>query len=784
MVDIIKTADFGEDGSLAQLLIDTSPAFIVVIDSDFRVKMMNRAMLNALEYSAEEVEGVDYMSLAVPDGRRQDVLDIVNDYFDGHIHESLESPIISRSGRVYMVEWHGQVIPGRAEGKDILISIGIDITGRKNTERELFEKNEELTAMYEEMEAANEELMVANRELQIAEERYRGVVDTQSEMIARYTEEGIITFANKSWLDYHREHMGLKGNPLGKRLDELVKDGVLKDTVDFIESSASEDDSAFFEYSITSLSGGTRWQQWYVRKISDEENRYTEYQAVGNDITERRNAETALRTSEENLRLLIEMAPDAIFIGDSTGTITGANRKASELTGFEHDGLLGKNIKILFAEEELKKVPLRYDLLKEGHVVSSERAIRHRNGNDIPVGMNTVMMPDGRLAAFVRDMTEQRRIEDVLQKAEKISFLEILAGGIAHDFNNLLSGIFGYIEMARLNSSKEDAVLKYLDKAHGVFDRARDLTQQLLLFSRGGSPVRETGNLATVLVNSASFIITGSNILCRYEIDDGLDLCDFDKNQMGQVIDNLIINAKQAMPDGGTITISASNIYLEEKENPILKPGRYVKISVADTGAGISAENMDRIFEPFFSTKSEGSGLGLATCYSIIKKHDGHIDVESEEGKGTTFNILLPVSKEKTEISKSLKASEHAGTGNVLIMDDEDFIREIAGEMLSQMGYSVIKAGDGEEALKLCREFSEAGNPVIAAILDLTIPGGRSGRDVIDEMRKVCPHMPVFASSGFSEDEIMLHPVDSGFTDSISKPYRKEELAEIFRKHL
>jgi CheY-like chemotaxis protein len=253
---------------------------------------------------------------------------------------------------------------------------------------------------------------------------------------------------------------------------------------------------------------------------------------------------------------------------------------------------------------------------------------------------------------------------------------------------------------------------------------------------------------------------------------------------MGQVFDNLIINAKQAMPSGGSILITARNHDLAEKENPILRAGRYIRISVSDTGAGIPPDQLKKIFDPFFTTKSEGSGLGLATCFSIVQKHEGYIEAESFPGMGSTFHILLPVSAKITEQSPESPVVEHRGSGTVLVMDDEEFITEIAGGMLSGMGYSVLIAGDGAAALRLCDEVLARGEEIDAAILDLTVPGGLGAREIVDDMKLKFPRMPVFASSGFSQDDIILKPSEYGFTGSIRKPYRRNELALLLMKHL
>jgi PAS domain S-box-containing protein len=545
-----------------------------------------------------------------------------------------------------------------------------------------------------------------------------------------------------------------------------------------------------------SLESGRNTFEWIARKKNGDKfwtevslssiniNGVDEMIASVRDISERKQAEKKLIESEARFKSIIELAPDAILLGNPAGIIIGANEKASEISGYSYDELIGESIQKLFTEEERKRVPLRYDLLKNGEVVLNDRILTRKDGSTLFVAMNTRMMPDGTYQTFIRDMTEKQKLLDAVQQTDRLNSLGVLAGGIAHDFNNLLSGIFGYIEMARLKSAGDKTVSDYLDKAFTVFNRARDLTQQLLTFSKGGMPVRKTGNIGTLIRDSAAFALSGSDISCEYQIEENLRMCDFDENQIAQVVDNIIINAKQAMPIGGRILISVKNYFLHHKENPLLKSGNYIKISISDTGIGIQPDFLKRIFDPFFTTKQQGNGLGLATCYSIIKKHDGLVEAESAPGKGTTFHIFLPASDKKIVYDSYSLSMEGEGSGKILIMDDEDFIREISREMLKVIGYSTAEAGDGNEALLMLAEAEKKGEPFDAAILDLTIPGGMGGKETLVEIRKLYPDMPLFASSGFSESPVISSPKDFGFTGSIRKPYLKDELAAMLSEYM
>jgi nitrogen-specific signal transduction histidine kinase/CheY-like chemotaxis protein len=377
----------------------------------------------------------------------------------------------------------------------------------------------------------------------------------------------------------------------------------------------------------------------------------------------------------------------------------------------------------------------------------------------------------------LQDITERKRIEEELQRAQKLESLGVLAGGIAHDFNNLLAGIFGYIDLAR-NVSKDGQAKEYLETTLATMNRAKALTLQLLTFAKGGSPVQKITPLVPFLQDTAQFALSGSNISSKFHLDDNLWSCNIDKNQIGQVIDNLVINAQQAMPGGGTIEISARNQTLGEKERPSLPKGDYVKVSVKDSGIGIPKEILPGIFDPFFTTKTKGHGLGLATCYSIVKRHGGCIDVESEPGKGSTFHVYLPATQE-TVVVNAPNPIKHRGSGVILVMDDEEVVRNTVRTMLESLGYVVVCKQDGKEAVDFFEGETKGGRRFAAMIFDLTVPGAMGGIEALKEIRKSNTEIPVFVSSGYANNSVMKTPKDFGFTGSISKPFTIIELSEM-----
>ncbi len=379
------------------------------------------------------------------------------------------------------------------------------------------------------------------------------------------------------------------------------------------------------------------------------------------------------------------------------------------------------------------------------------------------------------LDGVMMDITERFRAAESLQRAQKLESIGVLAGGIAHDFNNLLSALFGHLQLARLRKHDPDTVDSHLAVAESAFEQARALTRQLLTFSKGGDPVVRLTSLSDVVERSARMAVSGSS--CRLDMDLQEDLwpCAVDEHQVGQVINNLCINAVQAMPSGGTIGLRARNRVVHSA-NPEEGDVPRVSIEVMDQGDGIPAEVRDRIFEPFYTTKSMGSGLGLATCYSILKKHGGSIEVTSLPGHGATFTVWLPARPGATLPPEAHPVHVPRGSGSILVMDDEPSVLAAAVEMLQLLGYETRTASDGEQAVAMYRRRIEAGRRFDAVIVDLTVPAGVGGLEALERLREVDPNVCAIASSGYSDDPVMAQPASHGFCGSLAKPYRQRDL--------
>ena len=387
-----------------------------------------------------------------------------------------------------------------------------------------------------------------------------------------------------------------------------------------------------------------------------------------------------------------------------------------------------------------------------------------------------------------REIDEKARMQEDLIRVQKLESTGVLAGGIAHDFNNLLSIIIGNLSLAQIHAKKDENISKILIDTEKSCFRARDLTKQLLTFSKGGSPVKKTMSVIELIKETVIFALRGSNVGYAFSITPELFPVNVDEGQINQVISNIVINASHAMPEGGTVVITGENIEIEPGNafGTPLPPGPYIKISIQDHGTGIAKKDLPSIFDPYFTTKATGSGLGLATAHSIIEKHDGFISVQSREAKGTTFHIYLPASTDEIHgtIDQAEQISEplFKGRGKVLIMDDEEMIRNIVGDMLRHMGYEPDFAEDGAEARKKYLDAMEKHDRFNAVIMDLTIPGGMGGKEAVKEILKIDPHAKVIVSSGFSNDPVMADYKSYGFSGVVAKPFMIQELNSALRQ--
>jgi len=511
---------------------------------------------------------------------------------------------------------------------------------------------------------------------------------------------------------------------------------------------------------------------------------------------ERLDSEKALRASERTYRAIINASPVPMALNDERLNITFLNPAFVQTFGYTLDDIPTVADwwpKAYPDPEDRQRVMGDWQAemtrtQKTGTAFSPlEVTVNCKNGCSKTVMVSSTSLRDTTSEnnlVVLYDITDRKEAEGYLQKLDKLQSVGTLAGGIAHDFNNVLLGLFGNISLAKEELPKEHPSHAYLDEAEKSMSRAVQMTKQLLTFAKGGVPVKEDVSLGELAEGVARFDLTGSNVSLVYRHDENLWPVAADRGQIQQVVSNLVINARQAMPNGGRLHITLANADVRSAAIPNLGQGRYVRITVRDEGTGIAPSLLDRIFDPYFTTKQNGNGLGLATVWSIITKHGGHIDVVSELGKGTTFTFYLPASDktrkpEPEPAGDSPPPSRHA---NILVMDDDASVSRFAANMLTRCGYSVANASDGKEAVEMYKKAMEAGHPFDAVIMDLTIPGGVGGKEAIHALLAIDPGVRAIVSSGYADDPVMANPAAYGFKATVAKPYTPRALREIIAR--
>ncbi len=508
------------------------------------------------------------------------------------------------------------------------------------------------------------------------------------------------------------------------------------------------------------------------------------------DVTERHEEQEERQRLEQSFLGALEMLNDAILLEDGSGTLAYVNRTARDRFGLEVgdrnvDGelLYGKLRLFNWEEDEIK--PGRgqvAEAVRRGEAVGHvQRLIETRQGRRFYCLLEAMPWRErgspGVLYAL-RDLSDIRRAQNEILKVRRIEALGVFAGGIAHDFNNMLTIVLGNLSLARADlvpGSEGDALL---ESAEHACQQAAGLTRQLLTFSRGGAPVTRSLALGGLLTDASGYVLEGSLAKVQLRLPENLWSVEADPGQIYQVISNIVLNASQAMPEGGVVEVRAENVHAEPGLMPPMQAGDYVHLEIGDHGLGIAPGDLEHIFEPYFTTKPEGHGLGLATCWSIVRRHGGHIRVHSKEGEGTRFHVYLPrAQSEPDAVGGHLRGRSRAC--RVLLLDDEREILSTSGEMLRRMGHEATLVRDGAEAVAACREAVASDRPFDVAILDLTIPGGMGGREAGARIREIDRHIRLIASTGYSNDAVMGDHKAYGFQGVLPKPYRREELQAV-----
>ena len=623
--------------------------------------------------------------------------------------------------------------------------------------------------------------------LKESEERYRVIFESSTLGILNMRRDGTFIRANSAFSRF-----------IGYTESELLKMNILdvthpndrERTVSGFRDSASND-RVEFEKRYIRKDGEIIWgriSSSWVRSA------YGEYSvAIIQDITERKRVELEKEQSLSLLHATLESTADGIMVLDLDIRIVSWNQKFVQLWKIPEAIMATRNGRevLAYVKDQLKEPESflsivgqlqaqpeveRLDLLelKDGRLFERYTLPQRIEGKCV-----------GRVIS-IRDISERKRMEEERSKHEKLDSLGLLAGGIAHDFNNILTAILGNISLARAKAGLDSDLARILFEAEKASLRGKGLSNQLLTFAKGGSPNKTVNSVSELLVESTEFVLRGSNVRARFEIPEGLWPVEVDEGQIIQVFQNLVINAQQAMPAGGLIDIRVGNIQIsdDDEKEPFVKNGPYIRIQIGDNGPGIEPDILPKIFDPYFTTKQKGSGLGLSISYSVVKRHGGYLTVRSEIGRGTVFTILIPAFSEKLLPEARKESSLIMGTGRVLLMDDEAFVRQIGGDILGFLGYDAELASSGEEAISRYRNGMETGKPFDLVILDLTVPGAMNGKETMQKLVEMDPKVRGLVSSGYSDSALLSDFHLFGFAGIIPKPYRIEEFSQILANAL
>ncbi|MBN2332221.1 MAG: cache domain-containing protein [Deltaproteobacteria bacterium] len=622
--------------------------------------------------------------------------------------------------------------------------------------------------------------------LKDSEEKFRALADTSPSPIFIYQGEHF-TYVNPATSQ-------LTGYPHDELMQMKPWEVAHPDMLDMVRERAQnrlvgEDVITRYPMKLLTKDGQIKWIDYTAAPLIYQGNPAV----IGNaaDITERVKVKDALQAEKERLSVILRSINDGLIVTDLEGRITMINQVAEHLTGWPQAMAVNRPLADIFSlVNEKTGIPLPdpASQLQETGIVSQQKIqgmLISRNGQEKIIDSSAAPLRDqtstiiGIVIVF-RDITEKIQSWQTLQTAKNLESVGLLAGGIAHDFNNLLTSIYGNISLAKMSCPAENKATIFLEKTERSLSRATALTKQLLTFARGGAPVKQIVDVRSLIKETAEFCLRGSRSRLQLELPDNLWPTEVDPDQFSQIINNLVFNANQSMPEGGRLTISAANLIIEAANIYGLAAGKYIQVRVADQGIGIPKEHLGKIFTPYFTTKQEGSGLGLATIYSIIKNHYGHITVDSKIGEGSTFTLFVPAANQQPEgIRESQDAILQPASGRILIMDDDQIIQEVGGEMLQLLGYSVDYADDGQQAVGKYRQSLADGSPFDLVIMDLTIPGGMGGKEAIAALLDIDPHAKAIVSSGYSQDDVMANFKDYGFQGVVAKPYIISELAKV-----
>lgn len=534
-------------------------------------------------------------------------------------------------------------------------------------------------------------------------------------------------------------------------------------------------------------------------QFEELEAQYEEIEQLNEDMASTHNEimqiNRNLEQEKKKLSTTLQSIAQGVITIDKSFHIDSVNARVCSIFGLKAESFIGEDITSFlkvyyfngdsfdFLNKEFLSGNLSLDHYNSG-------IIFNKNGTkDVTLKSSPVVIDEGEIAGYViviEDVTELKKMKDQMLNACRMESIGIFAGGIAHDINNFFTGMLGCVALAKSDPSisGNEKIIKYLEDMESTTFLARGLAEQLLTFAKGGEPLKKLFSLRDLIASSAEFVLSGTSINFENKIDENLLNIEADESQISQVINNILINASQAMPDGGSIDIRGRNAVFQENNRYDLTPGKFVIIEIEDSGPGIDSASASSIFDPFFTTKSKGSGLGLSVAYSVVTRHGGIITATNGAKGGALFTIILPA-VEKILVMKSEESVQSISlNGTVLFMDDDDMIRSVGESLLKSIGLEVISASEGESAVKIFKEYYDRGEPFDLVLLDLTIRGGMGGLEAFSAMRVISPEVKGIVSSGYSSDPVMSNYTEYGFSGVLKKPYMFNELSSLLKKLL